>query len=144
MIRQCVRPDQKDWVIKLPAIEFALNSAQLNTTGFSLFQLNYGWNPSPMIWDAHDEFPGVRKFAEKMKMAIMSAHNSIIAARVVNTVQANRKRTKVDQKVGDLVYLSTKNMSLPKGRACKLAPKYLGVTNTIAYLKDITHLPRNS
>src|SRR6202000_3567975 len=112
MIRQCVRPDQKDWVIKLPAIEFALNSARSSTTGFSPFQLNYGRNPSPMIWDAHDEFPGVRKFAEKMKMAIMSAHNSIIAARVVNTVRVNHKWAKVDHKVGVLVSLSTKNISL--------------------------------
>lgn len=28
--------------------------------------------------------------------------------------------------VGDLVYLSTKNLSLPKNRARKLAPKYVG------------------
>ena len=136
MIRQCVRPDQKDWVIKLPAIEFALNSARSSTTGFSPFQLNYGRNPSPMIWDAHDEFPGVRKFAEKMKMAIMSAHDSIIAARVVNTVQANRKWAKIDYKVGDLVYLSTKNISLPKGRARKLAPKYLGPFAVTKVLKE--------
>ena len=136
MIRQCMRPDQKDWVIKLPAIEFALNSARSNTTGFSLFQLNYGRNPSLMIWDAHDEFPGVRKFAEKMKIAIMSAHDSIIAARVVNTIQVNCKRAKVDHKVGDLVYLSMKNISLPKGRAHKLAPKYLGPFAVTKVLKE--------
>jgi hypothetical protein len=28
--------------------------------------------------------------------------------------------------VGDLVYVSTKNLSLPKGRARKLTPKYIG------------------
>ena len=28
--------------------------------------------------------------------------------------------------VGDLVYLSTKNLSMPKGRARKLIPKYIG------------------
>ena len=27
MLRQCVHPNQKDWVAKLPAIEFAINSA---------------------------------------------------------------------------------------------------------------------
>ena len=42
MIRQCVQPDQKDWVIKLPAVEFAMNSARSSTTRFSPFQLNYG------------------------------------------------------------------------------------------------------
>ena len=136
MIRQCVGPNQKDWVTKLPAIEFAINSARSSTTGFSPFQLNYGRNPSPMIWRGQDEFPGVRQFAEQMKLAIMSAHDSIIAARVVNTVQANRKRAIVDYSVGDLVYLSTKNISLPKGRARKLAPKFLGPFAITKVLKE--------
>ena len=136
MIRQCVRPDQKDWVTKLPAIEFAINSARSSTTGFSPFQLNYGRNPSPMIWRGQEEFPGVRKFAGKMKMAIMSAHDSIIAARMANTVQANRKRTEAKYKVGDLAYLSTKSISLPKGRARKLAPKYLGPFTITKILKE--------
>ena len=117
MIRQCVSPNQKDWVLKLPAIEFAIDSARSSTTDFSPFQLNYERNPSPMIWKGQDEFPGVRRFAERVKVAIVSAHDSIIAARIVNTLQANRKRAAVDHKVGDLVYLSTKNISLPKGRA---------------------------
>jgi hypothetical protein len=34
MLRQCVRPDQKDWVQKLPAIEFAINLAQSESTGY--------------------------------------------------------------------------------------------------------------
>ena len=49
MLRQCVNSKQSDWVIKLPAIEFAMNSARSSTTGFSPFYLNYGRNPSPMI-----------------------------------------------------------------------------------------------
>ena len=136
MIRQCVSPDQKDWVSKLPGIEFAINSARSSTTGFSPFQLNYGRNPSPMIWRGQEEFPGVRKFAERMKMAVMGAHDSIIAARVTNTVQANRKRAAVQYQVGDLVYLSTKNISMPKGRARKLAPKYLGLFAVTKVLKE--------
>ncbi|KZT26152.1 hypothetical protein NEOLEDRAFT_1132713 [Neolentinus lepideus HHB14362 ss-1] len=34
---------------------------------------------------------------------------------------------------GDLVYLSTKNLKIPKGRARKLIPKYIG---PFAILKD--------
>ena len=126
MLRQCVSPKQKDWVTRLPAIEFAMNSARSSTTGFSPFYLNYGRNPSPMIWKGEEVYPGVRQFAENMKDAIMSAHDAIIASRVQNTVQANRKRLPASYREGDLVYLSTKNISLPKGRARKLAPKYLG------------------
>jgi transposase InsO family protein len=136
MIRQCVRPDQKDWVFKLPAIEFAINSARSSTTGFSPFQLNYGRNPSPMIWQGQEEFPGVRRFAERMKLAMMSAHDAIIAARIVNTVQANRKRAVAEYKLGDLVYLSTKNITLPKGRARQLAPRYLGPFAITKVLKE--------
>ena len=126
MIRQCVGPNQKDWVMSLPAVEFAINSARSSTTGFSPFQLNYGRNPSSLIWKVEEEYPGVQRFAERMKMAVMSAHDAIIASRIVNTVQANRKRAVANYKEGDLVYLSTKNISLPKGLARKLAPKYLG------------------
>ena len=59
-------------------------------------------------------------------MAIMGAHDTIIAARVVNMIQANPKCAPASYKVEDLVYLSTKNISLPKGRARKLVPKFLG------------------
>ena len=121
---------------KLPAVEFAVNSARSSTTGFSPFQLNYGRNPSLMIWDSQDEFPGVHKFTEKMKMAIMSAHDSIITTRVVNTVQANKRQAVAEYKVGDLVYLSTKNISLPKGCARKLALKFLGPFAILKVLKE--------
>lgn len=126
MLRQCVSPKQRDWAAKLPAIEFAMNSARSSTTGFSPFFLNYGRNPSPMIWKGEEVYPGVRQFAETMKEAIMSAHDAIIASRIQHTIQANRKRIQAKFKEGDLVYLSTKNISMPKGRARKLAPKYLG------------------
>ena len=35
MLRQCVHPNQQDWVSKLPAIEFAINSARSESTGFA-------------------------------------------------------------------------------------------------------------
>ena len=67
----------------MPAIEFAINSARSSTTRFSPFQLNYSQNPSPMIWRSQDEYPGVWKFAKQMKLAVMSAHDLIIAAHIV-------------------------------------------------------------
>ena len=55
---------------------------------------------------------------------------------MTNTIQANRKRSTTNYKEGDLAYLSTKNISLPKGRARKLAPKYLGPFKITRVLKD--------
>ena len=86
--------DQKDWVSKLPGIEFAINSARSESTGYSPFFLNTGRNPRAMIWNSPSDsaYPGVRNFAMRMKHAIMSAHDSILAARVKQTRDANRKR----------------------------------------------------
>jgi hypothetical protein len=52
-----------------------------------------------------------------MKHAVMSAHDAILGARVKQTRNANRKRQLSPFIEGDLVYLSTENMSLPKGLA---------------------------
>jgi hypothetical protein len=57
----------------------------------------------------------------------MAAHDAIIANRVVQTDQANKLCCEgTEYQVGDLVYLSTENLSLPKGQAKKLLPKYIG------------------
>ena len=136
MLRQCVSTNQKDWVMKLLAIEFAMNSARSSTTGFTPFYLNYGRNPSPMIWKGEEVYPGVKQFAKNMKDAIMSAHDAIITSRIQSTIQANKKRQPANFKEGDLVYLSTKNISLLKGRARKLAPKYLGPFQISKVLKE--------
>ncbi|KAL7284480.1 hypothetical protein ACG7TL_001771 [Trametes sanguinea] len=126
MLRQCVQPDQKDWVIKLPAVELAMNMARSESTGFSPFYLNYGQMPRSLVWSSETEYPGIEEFARRMKTAIMAAHDAIIGARASQVVQANKRRRKAAFAIDDLVYLSTKNLNLPKGRARKLSPKYLG------------------
>ncbi|KAI0370091.1 hypothetical protein BV20DRAFT_944785, partial [Pilatotrama ljubarskyi] len=107
MLRQCIGPSQKDWVSKLPAIEFAINLARSDSTGYAPFFLNTGRMPRAMIWEdpAKDEYPGVRAYAQRVKNAIMSAHDSIIAARVKQTRDANRRRRPAPFVTGDLVYL---------------------------------------
>ena len=104
------------------------SSISVESTGYAPFFLNYGRMPRSMIWNSptSDEYPSVRKLALQKKLAIMSAHDSIIAARVKQTRNANRARQAVPFRTGDLVYLSTKNISFPKGLARKLLPKFLG------------------
>jgi hypothetical protein len=128
MLRQCINPNQKDWVAKLPTIQFAINSARSESTGFAPFFLNNGRMPRAMIWNSASptEYPNVREFALKKKLALISAHDSIIGARVKQTRNANRKRQLVPFTEGDFVYLSTKNITFAKGLAKKLIPKYIG------------------
>ena len=45
ILRQCISPKQKDWIYKLPMIEYTINTAQLETTGYTPFFLNYKQMP---------------------------------------------------------------------------------------------------
>ena len=57
----------------------------------------------------------------------MAAHNAVITNCIQQMFHANKKRCTSDlYHVGDHVYLSTQNLTLPKGRARKLVPKYIG------------------
>lgn len=134
ILRAVVRPDQKDWVDQLPMVQFALNSSASSTTGFAPFELTGGYLPSMVRSLPESIMPGVKAFADAALDNLAMAHDAIIDARVHQTYQANKKRR--DENVqhgehkpierGDLVYLATENLNLPKGRAKKLLPKFIG------------------
>jgi hypothetical protein len=130
ILRGKVRADQKDWAEKIPMTEFAINSAISSSTGFAPFELNCGYMPSMItsIPEESNKAPrGVREFVETAVANVAAAHDSIIESRVIQTHNANKKRSKEDElPKGSLVYLSTKNLNLPKGRARKLTPRFIG------------------
>ena len=69
---------------------------------------------------------GVRAYAERTHSNLIEAHDSIIAARVDQTYHVNSRRWKEHlYQVGDKVWLSTKNLTMPKGRVKKLLPKFI-------------------
>ena len=119
---------QRDWATKLPAIEFAINSARSEVTGYAPFFLNHGRMPRSFIWDdpSKEEYPGVRSYATKIKNALLAAHDSILEARVKQTRNANRKRQIAPFSEGDLTYISSENIRFPRGLARKFLPKYIG------------------
>ena len=86
------------------------------------------------------KYRGVKEFAQRARANLAIAHDAIIEARVLSTHQAKRLRMEEHPfLVGDLVYLSTANLNLPKWRARKLAPKYIGpfeVTKAIPEKSD--------
>jgi hypothetical protein len=91
-----------------------------------------------MIWNSppEDEYPSVRNFAQQRKFAIIAAHDSILAARVKQTRDANKHRRFAPFQENDLVYISTKNISFPKGLARKLIPKYIGPYKVLKDFKN--------
>lgn len=113
-----------------------MNSASSASTGYAPFVLNNGRMPRSMLWNQDTEYPGVRRFVQNMKDVILSAHDSIISAQVKQTRLANSRRIEAPFSKGDLVYLSTANLSLPKGRAQKLSPKFIGPFRIIEEYKN--------
>ncbi|KAF9441808.1 hypothetical protein P691DRAFT_652774, partial [Macrolepiota fuliginosa MF-IS2] len=71
-------------------------------------------------------FAGVRNFAMKLKLAIIQAHDNVIAAHIKQIRNMNGHCQWALFTNGDYVYISTQNMMLPKGLSRKLAPKYIG------------------
>jgi hypothetical protein len=134
ILRAAVRPDQLDWPAHLPSVEFAINSSVNASTGFTPFELTYGFMPTILTDVGTSEFAGVQDFADNARNMIIHAHDALIEARVEQTHQANKRRRTDDPrlKVGQTAYLSTKNLNLPKARAHKLMPKYIGPYSIIA------------
>ena len=122
-----INDDQKNWADKCPMVEFVLNSSVSATTGFALFELNQGYMPQIGMPTSFDTtFKGVKQFTLQVKWDLMVAHDAIIANCFQQMFHANKKcRTSDLCHVGDHMYLSTQNLTLPKGRVRKLVPKYI-------------------
>lgn len=129
ILRAVIDSDQKDWATRLPLVEFAMNAAVSSTLKMSPFEINYGWRPSLNNLGAAEEstFPGVEKFAEQAKSNLLAAHDALITSRIPQTYYANKSRQEDPPiSIGDKVYLSTADLNIPKGRARKLVPKFIG------------------
>ncbi|KAF8694387.1 hypothetical protein RHS03_08195, partial [Rhizoctonia solani] len=126
MLRTFVNRAQRDWAPRLPGVEFAINSARSETTGYSPFKLNYGRLPRPMLIRTETDLEGVKQQARAIRSTQMMAHDAILAQRPTQTLQANKGRRPAPFVKGSLVFVSTKNMAIPEGKSRKLVNKYIG------------------
>jgi transposase InsO family protein len=128
ILRAVVNDYQTNWVDQLPMVEFAMNSSISSSTGYAPFESNYGWLPR-LIQGVGTEPPhgGVAQIIENIKDVFDKTYDKLTAQRERQAVQANKRRREGQNfKEGDEVLLSTENLNLPKGRARKLCPKYVG------------------
>ncbi|KNZ79786.1 hypothetical protein J132_08598 [Termitomyces sp. J132] len=109
-------------------MEFVINASISEMTQFAPFELNGGYMLS-MIREirADTSIPkGIQQFTCQALENLAVVHDAIIEAHVFQTCLANsccRPDPKLEK--GALVYLSIKNLDLPKGRARKLCPKWV-------------------
>jgi hypothetical protein len=73
------------------------------------------------------KFEGVKQFVEQARWNLIIAHDAIISLRLRSAPIYDAHRNPPHEfKKGQLVYLSTENLSLPANRSRKLCPKFLG------------------
>ena len=128
-MRALVKPDQRDWLTQISMAEFAINSRVSSSTKYAPFELSRGYMPSMIktLPEGHQGSPGIKAFTLQALQNMAHAHDAIIESRVFQRHWANRRRREEPKiEADDLVYLSTKNLSLPKGRARKLMPCFIG------------------
>jgi len=99
-------------------MEFAINASISKSMGFALFKLSsaYMLTMIRQLPESNTAPPGMRTFAQQVLQNLAAVHEAIIVNRVFQQHYANVHRCQEPTiKQGDLVYLSTKNLSLPKG-----------------------------
>src|SRR6266705_3961025 len=122
-----VRLNQKDWAVKLSMVEFAINASTNTSTGYAPFELVYSFMLRMTMEIPPSDYPGVVDFTNKAKENLQRAHDAIIHNHIQQTIQANKRRhLDLPLEKGELAYLSTDKLNLPKGRAGKLPPLYIG------------------
>ncbi|GBG65808.1 hypothetical protein CBR_g53778 [Chara braunii] len=128
MLRTLIRPDQKDWVDRLPDIEFAYNTSVHPAIGVTPFELHHGGRkgrifadlllPRPAGIDAACSPASVRKYRELLTQACANMQK----AQVRMQQQANRRPICA----GDLVWVSAEELALEQDVSRKLLPKWFG------------------
>ncbi|GBG70282.1 hypothetical protein CBR_g6409 [Chara braunii] len=132
MLRTLIRPDQKDWVDRLPDIEFAYNASLHPAIGVTPFELHHGGRkgriladlllPRTADIDAACSPASIRKYRE----LLAQARANMQKAQVHMQQQANRHRVPCPIRAGDLVWVSAEEFALEQDVSRKLLPKWFG------------------
>jgi hypothetical protein len=119
--------NQENWVALLPLAEFAYNNATHNSTKLSPFYLCYGYEPSLDILSDHlkNSVAVVKDYASQIKDNLLIARNELDIAQRSFNFHADATRRPLEFNVGDLVWLSRKNIKTTRPNA-KLDYRNLG------------------
>ena len=87
--------------------------------GHAPFELNHGYMPqSGQHISTNTTFKGVKQFAQQAMWNLMDVHDAILEHRIEQMHYSNKRHQPgIKYQINDLVYLSTKNLTLLKHRA---------------------------
>ncbi|GBG61743.1 hypothetical protein CBR_g23258 [Chara braunii] len=142
MLRTLIRPDQKDWVDRLPDIEFAYNTSLHPAISVTPFELHHDGRkgrifadlllPRTDDIDAACSPTSIRKYGKLLAQACENMQK----AQVLMQQQANRRRAPCPICVGDLVWVSAEEFALEQDVSRKLLPKWFGPWTVLSAAGD--------
>ena len=104
----------KSWEIVLPTVEMAINSVPNQSTGFSPFFLNYGYEPVMPIQllrgDESTKMESVASFIKRVTSDWNLARKNLQWSVGLQQKYYDQKYRDIHYNVGDLVLLSTRNL----------------------------------
>ena len=120
-LRAYVNYHQDDWIDWLPMAEFSDNAKESSSSKVAPFLANYGFLPRMSFdWSPPDEPPTSKpakeqqqdaaRFAQDMDKIWSEVARNLRASQESQAKAANKNRKDVEYQVGDMVYLSTKNI----------------------------------
>ena len=125
MLRAYVNRRGDDWDKYLPLLEFAYNNSRQASTLHSPFYLNYGRHPFTPSFNCTplSTTPAADDFSTRMARTLDEAKANLEIAQARQAVQANKHRTSMEFKEGDMVLLATKHLKTVQG---KLTARWIG------------------
>ena len=123
-------------------VKFAINSSINTTTGYTLFELNYEYMPqSGQHISTDTTFKSIKQFAQQAVLNLLDVHDAILEHRIEQMHYSNKHcRPGIEYQINHLVYLSTKNLALPKHRAQKLMPKFIGPYKVLKAMNNSSNI----
>uniref|UniRef100_A0A388L9A2 Integrase catalytic domain-containing protein n=1 Tax=Chara braunii TaxID=69332 RepID=A0A388L9A2_CHABU len=139
LLRTLIRPDQVDWVERLPDVELAYNSSIHSTIGISPFEFEHGSPISspldailPRTAESHDHLA----FLHRMQELLVKARDQMSKTQIRMSRQANRNRLPCPFRAGDRVWVSAAEFNLEQDISRKLLPKWMGPWHILSAVGD--------
>lgn len=160
MIKQYIRTDHRRWDENLPELQFAINTAIQDSTGFSAAQLNFGRElrkPSSVFEDQEIDLSGNAPDAESLSAKISEmvelVRRNMAKAATQQAKYYNLRHRQWTPEIGEIVYRKLHpQSSAPNNFAAKLARLFDGpliivnnyISPTVLELKDISQGPQTN
>ncbi|GBG61694.1 hypothetical protein CBR_g23209 [Chara braunii] len=144
LLRTLIRPDQKDWVERLPDVELAYNSSIHPTTGMSPFEFEHGspiTSTLDIITPRTAESDDHLLFLPQMQEVLVKARDQMAKTQQHMSQQANHQHLPCPFHAGDLVWVSAAEFSLEQDISRKLLPKWMGPWPIVAPAGDAPEGP---